>query len=81
MSNSSDNASDASKSFSWAMETETVHQDLYKSALEALKNNKVKGLPINYLVCPKCGNTYDAANVDDICGLCGTEKKKFIKIQ
>ncbi len=33
-----------------------------------------------YLVCPVCGNTYDAAAVDAKCAFCGTPKEKFEKI-
>jgi rubrerythrin len=73
-------ASDAKKSFNWAVETEKKHKELYQKALDALNNNKVKELSMNYFVCPKCGNTYIAADVEEICEFCGTGKDKFIEI-
>jgi rubrerythrin len=75
-----DEATDAKKSFNWAMETEKKHKELYQKALDALKNKKVKDLPMEYFVCPKCGNIFTSDNVDEICGFCGTEKAKFIGI-
>jgi rubrerythrin len=75
-----DQATDAKKSFNWAMETEKKHKELYQKALEALKNKKVKDLPMEYFVCPKCGNTFTADDVDEICGFCGTPQSKYIGI-
>jgi len=75
-----DEATDAKKSFNWALDTEKNHKELYQKALDALKNKKVKDLPKEYFVCPKCGNTYSSANVEDICEFSGTEKSKFIGI-
>ncbi len=67
----------ATKSFTWAMDTEKKHLDFYQKALEALKVNKENTLPFVYAVCPVCGNTYDNANVDEKCAFCQTSKDKF----
>lgn len=72
---------DAKKSFTWAMETEKAHKDLYSKALDLLATKKTAELSSIYYVCPKCGNTYTSKNVEDICGLCGTGKDKFIEIK
>lgn len=70
----------AVKSFTWANDTEKKHAEFYKNALTALQNNAENTLPFDYYVCPVCGNTYDAANVDPKCAFCQTDKEKFIKI-
>lgn len=75
-----DKADDAVKSFNWAMDTEKRHKEFYQKALDALQNNKVKGLSKNYLVCPKCGNTFTASDVSEACDFCGTGKEKFLEI-
>lgn len=67
----------ATKSFTWAMDTETKHLDFYQKALEALKANNENTLPFVYAVCPVCGNTYDNAKVDEKCAFCQTSKDKF----
>ena len=72
-----DNSNDAVKSFGWAMDTETKHMELYQAAADAMKSKKEKSLPGEYYVCPKCGFTYSNEDIEDYCGLCGTEKIKF----
>lgn len=71
-------SADAKKSFTWAMETEKKHADFYKQALAAIDANNVASLSAEYYVCPKCGNTYQAANVEEKCSFCMTPKDKFI---
>lgn len=75
-----ENVDKAVKSFTWARDTEKKHADFYKKALAALEGNTENTLPTAYLVCPVCGNTYDAAAVDAKCAFCGTPKEKFEKI-
>jgi rubrerythrin len=70
----------ATRSFTWASDTEKKHADFYKKALEALKAAKESDLPFAYAVCPVCGNTYDQSNVDEKCAFCLTGKDKFIII-
>jgi rubrerythrin len=71
-------ASDAIKSFTWALDTETKHQAFYKMALDALNSGGENGLPFNWMVCPVCGNTYDLASIQNACDFCMTSKEKFI---
>ncbi len=70
----------AEKSFTWAIDTEKKHQEFYKKALAALDANSENTLSFEYAVCPVCGNTYEAANVDEKCAFCQTDKAKFIAI-
>lgn len=70
--------SDAVKSFSWANDTEKRHQVFYKNALDALNSSGESKLPVQWLVCPVCGNTYDMASVSASCDLCMTSKEKFL---
>jgi rubrerythrin len=69
---------DAIKSFTWAVDTEKKHQSFYKTALEALNAGGEKTLPVQWFVCPICGNTYDAATVTTACDFCMTVKEKFL---
>jgi len=71
-------AEKATKSFTWAFDTEKKHEKFYTAALESLKANTENTLPVQYLVCPVCGNTYDKAMVDEKCAFCQTAKEKFI---
>jgi len=70
----------ATKSFTWAFDTEKKHAEFYKNALEALNSGTLENLPMGYAVCPVCGNTYDNANVEANCAFCQTSKEKFIII-
>jgi rubrerythrin len=70
----------AVKSFTWAMETEKKHKEFYSKALDALISISLVNLPVGYVVCPVCGNTYDFAVVDPACAFCGTAKEKFLTI-
>ncbi|MBK8884674.1 MAG: rubrerythrin family protein [Bacteroidales bacterium] len=74
----SEKVKDAVKSFSWAVDTEKKHQAFYKKALDALNSGGESGLPLNWLVCPVCGNTYDLGSVTTACDFCMTNKEKFI---
>lgn len=75
-----ENANKATQSFTWAMDAEKKHEAFYKQALEALTANTIASIPVGYAVCPVCGNTYDAANMDEKCAFCQTDKSKFIII-
>ncbi|MGE5381941.1 MAG: rubrerythrin family protein [Omnitrophica WOR_2 bacterium] len=70
----------AVKSFNWAMDTEKKHQKLYSESIMALTSGLENTMPVNYAVCPVCGNTYDAAKPDAKCAICQTDKKEFIII-
>lgn len=71
-------SSDAVKSFTWAIDTEKKHQTFYNTALAAVSAGGEKNLPVNWLVCPVCGNTYDAGTVTEACDFCMTAKEKYI---
>lgn len=69
---------DAVKSFTWAVDTEKKHMTFYTTALESLNAGTEKSLPLNWLVCPVCGNTFEAATVPAKCDFCLTPKEKFL---
>jgi len=73
----SEDVKDAVKSFTWARDTEKKHQQYYQNAINALSANKVTSLPETYWVCPKCGNTFDAAKPSMECSFCMTKYDKF----
>lgn len=70
----------ATKSFTWAFDTEKKHAAFYQTALNALKTTGENTLPFVFAVCPVCGNTYDNSAVDAKCAFCQTPKEKFIII-
>jgi len=70
----------ATKTFTWAMDTEKKHKEFYTKALAMLKAHNTGSLSFGYAVCPVCGNTYEANAVDNACAFCGTPKDKFIMI-
>ncbi|MCX6273138.1 MAG: rubrerythrin family protein [Bacteroidetes bacterium] len=72
-------ANDAKTSFTFALDTEKKHHSFYVSAMAALEGGTLSSLPVAYYVCPKCGNTFDEANVKDPCDFCQTPKDKFKK--
>ena len=68
----------AEKSFGYALETEKVHERLYRQAKEMLS----KGKDIEektYYVCPTCGFTHEGP-VDGKCPVCATPAEKFERI-
>jgi rubrerythrin len=71
---------DATKSFTWALDTEMKHLQFYANALQALNAKAENKLPFEYAVCPVCGNTYDKARMDANCAFCQTPSEKFIII-
>lgn len=75
-----ENVKDAVTSFTWALDTENKHRDFYQKALDAIDKSETASLPTVFFVCPKCGNTYDAATVTPKCDFCKTPKEKFIAI-
>lgn len=72
-----ENVEKATKSFTWASDTEKKHAEFYTAALKALEANAENTMPFVYAVCPVCGNTYDNANVDANCAFCQTAKEKY----
>jgi rubrerythrin len=69
---------DAKKSFTWALDTEKKHNEFYQKALNAINAGSEKTLSAQWLVCPVCGNTFEAATVPAQCDFCMTPKDKFI---
>jgi rubrerythrin len=70
----------ATKSFTWALDTEKKHLQFYANALQALDAKAENKLPFEYAVCPVCGNTYEKASMDANCAFCLTPSEKFIII-
>jgi rubrerythrin len=71
---------DAVKSFTWAFDTEKKHQAFYKTAQSALAAGGEKTLPLQWFVCPVCGNTFDSPTVPAACDFCMTKKEKFVVV-
>jgi rubrerythrin len=68
----------AARSFNYALQTEKVHETLYRQAAELL--SKGKDAPeVTYYVCPVCGYTHEGP-MDDVCPVCNTPAERFEKI-
>jgi rubrerythrin len=74
----SESVPDATKSFTWALDTEKKHQQFYQNALNALSAGGEQTLAVVWYVCPVCGNTYDQFTVKEACDFCKTKKEKFL---
>ncbi len=65
----------AFRSFSYALEVEKIHAELYRKALDNLGRNE----DVDYYVCRVCGNTVEA-EAPDRCRICGAGKDAFYKV-
>lgn len=74
----SESVPDATKSFTWALDTEKKHQQFYQAALNALNAGGETTLAYVWYVCPVCGNTYDLPTMKEACDFCKTKKEKFL---
>ncbi|GAB4397959.1 MAG: rubrerythrin family protein [Anaerolineales bacterium] len=63
-------------SFTWAMEAEKGHEQLYRKALENLEKGQAS---LDYYVCPFCGYTHEGPMTEK-CPVCGTPAEKFIRV-
>jgi rubrerythrin len=66
----------AKKFFKWALETEKVHAELYKKALEAVETGK--DLDVEVYLCPVCGHI--ELKEPGSCPVCGVPASKYVKI-
>lgn len=68
----------ASKSFHYALETEKIHETLYRQAADVLGSGK--DLPeTTYYICPLCGYTHEGP-MQEKCPVCNTPAEKFERI-
>lgn len=75
-------APDAIKTFTWALDTEKKHKDFYKVAFDILNTQlDEKLLPVEWYLCPVCGNTYDVASLTAACDFCMTSKSKYTEFK
>jgi rubrerythrin len=65
----------ATWTFDVANRVEQIHANLYKKALNDLKNKKSPE-NVEYYVCGVCGNTVEGSPPDK-CSICGAPKEKF----
>jgi rubrerythrin len=68
----------ASQTFNYALQTEKVHEMLYRQAAESFAQGK--DIPAQeYYVCPVCGMTHEGP-MPGRCPVCNTPGEKFEKI-
>ncbi len=67
------NQNAALRTFSWALDAEAEHAQLYKSALESLKTGKAA---VTYYVCIICGYTTADGNFAK-CAICKNPRERF----
>jgi rubrerythrin len=68
----------AKRMFKYAVEAENVHAELYKRALEAVKEGKDLDVSEIYL-CPVCGHI-EFGEPTEKCPICGTLPSKYVKV-
>jgi rubrerythrin len=69
----------AIKSFTWALDTEKKHKQFYQTTFDEISSTGgEKQLPVEWYVCPVCGNTYNISAVPNACDFCMTAKSKFV---
>ena len=66
------------RSTSYALETEKVHEKMYKKALESVKAGKDIE-KTSYYICPICGYTFEGDDLPDNCPICKAKKESFMK--
>lgn len=67
----------AMQPFQWAIDTEVKHHEFYTAALNSL-DDPTFTIASAYVVCPKCGNTYKAGEVEETCTFCMEPKANFV---
>ncbi|MGE5479571.1 MAG: rubrerythrin family protein [Chloroflexota bacterium] len=72
-----ENIADARKTFTWALDTEKKHRDFYTEVLNKMAVGMDKTIPVEWYVCPVCGNTYNANTLKGSCDFCRTSRTKF----
>lgn len=73
-----DGMKEASRSFTWALETEKIHERLYKDALKSIEAGTDLAVK-DYYICEVCGYTAEG-EAPKKCLICGVIKEKFSKI-
>jgi rubrerythrin len=68
----------AKKMFGYALEAEKVHAELYKKALEAVKEGKDLD-EVNIYLCPICGFIEIGSSIEK-CPVCGANSSAFIEL-
>ncbi len=68
----------AIQTFKYALETEKVHEKLYRQAAESIRQGK-DITKKEYYVCPVCGYTHEGP-LEGRCPTCNTPGEKFEKI-
>ncbi|MFX1451830.1 MAG: rubrerythrin family protein [Promethearchaeota archaeon] len=66
------------RSTHYALETEKVHEQMYKAALEKVKAGKDIETKA-YYICPVCGYTFEGEELPDNCPICKAKKESFMK--
>ena len=63
----------AARSFSYALDVEAIHANLFRQALEQLQLGEG---PVEYYVCLVCGFTTAEVEIER-CGVCGNPRERF----
>lgn len=70
---------EAERSFSWAIEAEKVHSELYGRAIDALESGKRLEMDVLH-ICRGCGFTVEGEPPEK-CPVCGAPREMFRKVE
>lgn len=68
----------AKRMFKYAVEAEKVHAELYRKALEAVRNGEDLS-ETNFYLCPVCGRI-EMGTPPDNCPICGVPASKYVQL-
>lgn len=65
------------RSFSWALEAEKIHAELYGKAKKYVDRGEDWPLKGRVWICPVCGHTYVGVSPPDKCPVCGASRDMY----
>lgn len=75
-------AKGAAKSFDVAMQIETKHAQFYITAIDTFQiTDSDETLFAEWIVCPKCGDTYIKGTEPQSCDICGVSSENFLAFE
>jgi len=68
---------EAERSFTWALEAEKIHAELYSKAKEYVDKGQDMPIEGKVWICPVCGHTHVGPEPPEKCPVCGAPREKY----